>query len=934
MNNLSLYGIKRKLLISIIMGILSLLFASYGIIAKMGNVTIDIPWSLLLPILAAMAFGWQYGLIAGLTGGALFPFLLWANNGWANVFTAIAFQCIYILCGLLFDLSYFKKIQKFYVRILFVIIASILLVSFYYIFQFNAALALNPSFWENNTIQKLPNGVLYSFAIKDSINIIILILISESLLRIPFVCKLLGLPAEKQMQANNKIFVVSILIALIIWGLFAGLSLALLSPKALNDEHNSLAFLVILFSGIFVSRILFYYSEIQFIIQDQLNISEKKYRELFNANKDGITIFHLDTNGKVSNFIEMNKSAGEMIGYSKNELLGMNPADVEVDVTDVKREQRIYDLQTNGFSCFETILRHKNGSHIPVEITVFVINYNNQSALMNIARDISERKLAEYELIKAKEKAEESEREMNRAQQITHVGSWYLDLETNKVTWTEELYKMYGFDPTLPVPHYTQHMKLFTPESWETLSTALSRTAESGIPYDLELRTIRVDKTKGWMWVRGEVRKDSKGRTIGLWGAAQDISERKKNEQELIVAKEKAEESDRLKTAFLTNMSHEIRTPMNGILGFADLLKEPDLSGDEQHAYIDIIAKSGKRMLNIINDIIDISKIEAGLMKIEMQESNINEQIEYIYTFFKPEVEAKGLKLFFKTELPEKEALITTDREKLYAILINLVKNAIKYTPSGSIEYGYVSTGSTTASESEVVERLVLSEVEVSRPPELEFYVKDTGIGIPKNRQQAIFERFVQADIDDEMARQGAGLGLAITKSYVEMLGGKIWVESEEGKGSCFYFTLPYYSKQLEVTHIIDDSPEIKSDLKSLRILIAEDDETSETLLSIMLVTYSKDILKVKNGIDAVEICRQNPDIDLIMMDIRMPELGGYEACRQIRQFNNDVIIIAQTAFGLAGDREKALEAGCNDYISKPIKKNDLLELMQKYFKK
>jgi PAS domain S-box-containing protein len=398
--------------------------------------------------------------------------------------------------------------------------------------------------------------------------------------------------------------------------------------------------------------------------------------------------------------------------------------------------------------------------------------------------------------------------------------------------------------------------------------------------------------------------------------------ERKNIEDELINAKDCAEESDRLKSAFLANMSHEIRTPMNGILGFADLLKEPNLSGDEQQAYIDIIEKSGKRMLNIINDIIDISKIEAGLMKIEMQESNINEQIEYIYTFFKPEVEAKGIHLFFNTKLTANEALITTDREKLYAILINLVKNAIKYTPSGSIEFGYNLKKDNEFEIAELVEA-----------KELEFYVKDTGIGVPKNRQQAIFERFVQADIDDEMARQGAGLGLAITKSYVEMLGGKIWVESEEGNGSCFYFTLPYQTKKDEKNIAEEQLSCVENKINNLKILIAEDDETSETLLSILLITYSKDILKVKNGIDAVEICRQNPDIDLIMMDIRMPVFGGYEATRQIRQFNKDVIIIAQTAFGLTGDREKALEAGCNDYISKPIKKNDLLDLIQKYFK-
>ncbi len=339
-------------------------------------------------------------------------------------------------------------------------------------------------------------------------------------------------------------------------------------------------------------------------------------------------------------------------------------------------------------------------------------------------------------------------------------------------------------------------------------------------------------------------------------------------------------------------------------------------------------------MLNIINDIIDISKIEAGLMKLEIKESNINEQIEYIYTFFRPEVEAKGMKFSFRNTLPAKEAIIQTDREKLYAILTNLVKNAFKYTNEGSIEFGYVWTGSKTQTPDKMV-----SEVdERSRTPELQFYVKDTGIGIPKNRHEAIFERFVQADIADKKAQQGAGLGLAISKTYVEMLGGKIWVESEEGNGSIFYFTLPYNPKPDErATGKMAISSQNAGDRTNpanvgLKILIAEDDETSEILISIMVDMFGKEILKVRTGIAAVKACRKNPDIDLILMDIRMPEMGGYEATRQIRQFNKEVFIIAQTAYSLAGDLEKAMEAGCNEYISKPINSNLLKGLIQKHF--
>ncbi|WP_338357970.1 PAS domain S-box protein [Yeosuana marina] len=390
-----------------------------------------------------------------------------------------------------------------------------------------------------------------------------------------------------------------------------------------------------------------------------------------------------------------------------------------------------------------------------------------------------------------------------------------------------------------------------------------------------------------------------------------DITEKKQALEELVIAKEKAEESDRLKSAFLANMSHEIRTPMNGILGFAELLKEPKLTGEQQKKYIDIIKKSGERMLNIINDIIDISKIESGQMKFVTKDSNINKQLEYIYTFFKPESETKGIQLVIKNSLPETKAIVQTDREKVFAILTNLVKNAIKFTDQGSIELGCKLNGEF-----------------------IEFFVKDSGVGIPKNRQIAIFERFIQADIEDSRAFQGAGLGLAITKSYVEMLGGKIWLESEEGIGSTFYFTIPHNTKHSEETNVQNSilTNLEKERIRDLKILIADDDENSKLLISELVNRYSKEILFANDGFEAIETCKNNPDIDLILMDIKMPKINGYEAAKEIRKFNKDIIIISQTAFGLAKDREKALESGCNDYISKPIKKDSLLNLLEKYF--
>ena len=242
---------------------------------------------------------------------------------------------------------------------------------------------------------------------------------------------------------------------------------------------------------------------------------------------------------------------------------------------------------------------------------------------------------------------------------------------------------------------------------------------------------------------------------------------------ELKQAKEKAELADNLKSSFLANMSHEIRTPMNGILGFAELLKRPNLTGDKQKEYIDIIVKSGARMLNILNDIISISKIESGLTEVIKKDSNLNELLDYTYSFFKVEAEEKGLRLFLTTSMPASEAFIITDWDKISVILTNLVKNAIKFTDKGFIEMGYERKKET-----------------------LEFFVKDSGEGIPSDKLEIIFERFRQGSESHSRKYQGAGLGLSISSAYVSQLGGKIWVESQPGKGSTFYFTIPYVASQ------------------------------------------------------------------------------------------------------------------------------------------
>ena len=392
-------------------------------------------------------------------------------------------------------------------------------------------------------------------------------------------------------------------------------------------------------------------------------------------------------------------------------------------------------------------------------------------------------------------------------------------------------------------------------------------------------------------------------------------------QDELKVAKEKAEESDELKTAFLNNISHEIRTPFNGLLGFLNIMQKGGLSDSDRNEYIGILNNSANRLMNTINDIVEISQIQAGQIKLAVAETNISNLMIELFDRYQADAENKGLNFILKNTLTDANCIIKTDRSKIYTILFNLINNAIKYCENGTIEFGYNSgRAGTTFEPVETVE--------------LEFFVKDTGIGIPKDRLEAIFERFVQADIKDTRAFQGAGLGLSIAKAYVEMLGGKIWVESQEGKGSTFRFTIPYNVKPQEINIIKPvfsrEGKEVQ--LANLKILIAEDDETSDLLITRTLNKISREVLHTKNGVETVEYCRKNPDINVVLMDIRMPEMDGYAATRQIRQFNKDVVIIAQTAYGLTGDREKALKAGCNDYIVKPLSIALLKELIQKHF--
>ncbi len=395
-------------------------------------------------------------------------------------------------------------------------------------------------------------------------------------------------------------------------------------------------------------------------------------------------------------------------------------------------------------------------------------------------------------------------------------------------------------------------------------------------------------------------------------GVIRDITEKKKMIEALIAAKEKAEESDRLKSAFLANVSHEIRTPMNGILGFADLLKKPELNDEKQQSYIDVIEKSGNRMLNLIDDLINISRIESGEVDISYTETNLNMQFSFLYDFFCSETEQKGLELKLNMPLPLDQAKIYTDREKFEAIMINLIKNAIKFTNQGKIEIGY-------------------------EPKEnyFEFYVKDSGIGVPKDKQEAVFKRFVQAESGFSREYEGAGLGLSITKAYVEALGGKIWLKSEVEKGTQIYFTLPVnaISSPSIKTEKKENETETKDTYKNLTVLAAEDDEFNYLLIEELLLDQGINVIRAKNGQETIDICKKNDKINMILMDIKMPVVDGYEAAKVIKEFNPEMPIIAQSAYAMEHEIKKFSKI-FDDYITKPIKADELKLKMKKWLKK
>jgi signal transduction histidine kinase/CheY-like chemotaxis protein len=438
---------------------------------------------------------------------------------------------------------------------------------------------------------------------------------------------------------------------------------------------------------------------------------------------------------------------------------------------------------------------------------------------------------------------------------------------------------------------------------------------ENGIPIVSKILYFEDDGVEGfWMEKTKIPIRDERGVITMTMGIFKDVSDLMRIEHELKEARDRAEESDRLKTSFLANMSHEIRTPMNGIIGFANLLRDPGLSEDKKDLFLKHIDNSSGQLLNIIDDIIDISKIESGQMKISNKPVRINEVLNDIYSQFFHRIRGdapgeKKVDFILKKESTSKEFTILSDEFRLGQIFNNLLGNALKFTREGHITFGY----------------------SLRNNRHVEFFVSDSGIGIPNNKIRLIFDRFGQVDQDQELQSSGTGLGLPISKSLVNLMGGEMWVESVVGKGSSFYFTLPL---------VVDKPPEEPKILLSNKsynwsnkqILVAEDEELNWYFVKEMLRQTGATVHRAIDGREVVAKAKKlSPDA--ILMDLKMPELSGIEAARKIRGFNLKVPIIAQTAYVMAEEKEESIQAGCNHFVTKPLDRTTIMELIDSYFK-
>lgn len=621
-------------------------------------------------------------------------------------------------------------------------------------------------------------------------------------------------------------------------------------------------------------------------------LSERELRLIFEFMPNGFALFEMiyDADNQPVDFryLEMNPAFEKLTGLFISDVIGRTVKEVLPETEDSVIRMYNEIATGGGMQSFES---HSKG--LGKDYLVYSFS-PAKGRFATIFSDISALKRAESQIRKLSEAVKQSPASIvitDMEGTIEYVNPRFI--EETGYTFEEAV----GQNPK--VLKSGEQSDLYYKNMWETISSGNFWTGE-----------FHNKKKNGELYWEAAVIapiKDEKGVTTNYLAVKEDITEMKKMQVALENAKLKAEESERLKAAFLANMSHEIRTPMNGLLGFVDLLKDPNLSYEEKMEYITIIEESGHRMLNIINDLINISKVESGQMQLNLADSNINDQIRFIQNFFKLEASNKGIELITSCPLESDLSIIMTDREKVYAVLTNLIKNAIKFTTKGTITVGYVI-----------------------KDNKMEFYVKDTGRGIPSDKLKAIFDRFQQVDTQLSNGIEGSGLGLTISKAYIEMLGGKIWVDSLVGEGSTFYFTLPY-NPQLENNRpydLIEPEPSICMLPEKVTLLIVDKDDQERKYLKELLNTYNVRILSASTYMEALEKCKSTTEIDLVLMHITKSITDGTNAVKQMKELKPSMPVVAVSTYAIDNEHSHEL---FDEIIMKPLLSDRLIQIVEKY---
>jgi PAS domain S-box-containing protein len=610
-------------------------------------------------------------------------------------------------------------------------------------------------------------------------------------------------------------------------------------------------------------------------------------------------VYILDNEGRK---VIANKADLRNIGI-ENESDAIGKTDLELFPGEIGKRGHLDNLQiiNSGSTIIdrEEVFYNKHGEKtylLTSKVPLFDIN-KKISGLVGIGYDITERKMME-------EKIHESETYYRTLVDLSPDGIFICNYE-GIITYSSkkiaDIFKLpEGSNNILD----SSILEWVSPDFHETVVGRMKDILSGNInPEIREYKLLRYDRTPFWAELSSS---PITYKNMGLLVVCRDITQRKNVADELLIAKEKAEESDRLKTAFLHNISHEIRTPMNAIVGFSELLTGTELDMPTVFSYVDVIRNSSNHLLSILNDIIDIANIEANIVRIHRDSLNLKSMLNNMNNQFMIKAVEKKLDLKLECELSLKESTIITDSTKLQQVISNLLSNAIKFTTTGGITFG--------CKRKENV---------------IEFFVKDTGIGIPPEHQKRIFDRFFQVENPVSKVYEGTGLGLAISRAYVELLGGEIYLLSIPGKGTEFYFTIPF---EKPFTSEITDHKSIRSSEFSFSerktILVAEDIDSNYKLIQYFLKGINADIIRASNGREAVELAFSSDKIDLILMDVKMPEMDGFTAIGKIREFRPDIPIITQTAY--SDDADKALASGSSAFIAKPFDKKRLIDLIEK----